>query len=201
MKVLTKIYLLIICTLFLFGCVPKYPQDVKFIKIKLVEVLPLTGKELDYGRYVSQKGGIFRLKLMFTSKTDLWKLSEEVGYLLSLDSYFCEKPKLDVLLTRGSIYWKKHDILVENQELNSKIEPKENANITYSSYIGIYSPEVKGLKKNPDGTRQIMYSDYDLYEKPRDVCFVLEGRSMLSTIKSNIFKIDQNLIQEELKQL
>ncbi|WP_445355787.1 hypothetical protein ACJJI5_05975 [Microbulbifer sp. EKSA008] len=186
--------------LFVQGCKADL-NDLKLEKLSLVEVSPKTDSEMDFGRYVSRDGDLFRLRVDITSDRDVWKLIKDQHYLLKVDTFFCKEPKKNVLIDTGVLYWKGQDVMSKSLDLDSPIEREQPGEKTYSVYLSVYSPAVPSFRKSQEGKQFNEYEAYDLVKKAEDVCLTVNSRTMVGGFKSNTVRIPKSLIRDELKKV
>lgn len=206
-----KILFVLTTTIFvsaLAGCVASHPKDLKYSSLSLAS--RSEGNKFIAGISTTSLDKKFLyLQLDMTSKEDLLASAIGGNYLITVESSFCDKPNLSVLIDSGALYWKGKDINIKANEFRESLGEKGERNLpkmtkelyTYTVFLDINSPVHKSWEKNSDGSYKVEYEAYDLVKQPEDICVAIVGRTMVDGFKSNIVKLDKSLIQKELKVL
>ena len=183
----------VMMSILLVGCISMTPKDVYFTNVELINVKEVTAREIDNGRYMQKSGYIPRLKVSVKSHANLLNLYSENHLWPRVKASFCDKPKEDVLMARG-VYFDEDLLgdLIHEKYIYQKpvtIEKSDNGLYEYQIHLALYSPDFEG--NHP-------YQKYDLVTNPKDVCVVLEGRTMFKGMVSNRIVVSKSKIQNAL---
>lgn len=179
-------------SIFLPSCVSTVSSDLRFSSLELIEVPEVTRKEIDRGRYTLRQGYIPRLRLNVASTENILAFARKEGVGISVNIFFCESPDQKYLIGRS-------DILVGEKSLDemllsgapiSNLRPNESGDYIYSVVLGLYSPEIEG--------GSIKLESYDLVTNPRDLCLIVELKSLLRGYESETLRISKKEIVQAI---
>ena len=77
-----------------------------------------------------------------------------------------------------------------------ELHPQINKNIGLKQRVNLFALNLSNLPKMADKYKAKKYSDIDLQPLARDFCFIIDEEIGAGEIKKEIYKIDNNLIQE-----
>lgn len=128
------------------------------------------------------------LKVVFTTRVNMPKLSEEKASPFFADARFCDRRDDLVSLSSKSLYWSGWE---DGPDLSWWYKEKAEKPIEY--FFLMY---LDGQRKE---TRHFTYHAFDLRHEPRDVCFTLRGGVYLELgYKSNTIVIPSAMIKTAL---
>lgn len=170
--------------LFTVGCTATYPTDIKLVKLQLVDYkyqkelpppytkpkeytkewmkkIKLPVGKLNYGSKNKPHKPLLRIE--FSSNENLAEIVTIKNYPLGFESYFCKFTPHPVLLGGTSIFWDRINLsYIMDNPIHKNIV---NTPITYYTYLNIYH--------NFQGPSS--FKNFDLRDKPMDVCLRLRG--------------------------
>jgi len=207
-KKITCVFATTIFVSTLSSSVASHPKDLKYSSLSIVTRSEGNKFIAGISKPLLEKKYLY-LQLDITTKEDVLASAVDEDYLIKIESSFCDKPNLNVLIDSGSLYWKGEDINIKANEFRESLGEQGEKSLskvakdlfTYTVFLGINSPAHKSWKKNPDGSYKNEYEAYDLVEQAEDICVAIVGRTMVEGFKSNVVKVEKSVIKEQLKKL
>jgi hypothetical protein len=133
------------------------------------------------------------LKAEFKSEVNLAAFVNEGGYNLGNTSFFCNRPKDNVLLSSSYVYWRGVRLGDHGDPIQQSGEIQGQP-ITYYMFLGIARQAIA-----PANPPQV---SYDLRQKPEDICFYLRGGNGTPFgFTSNIVTIPKQAIAAALEKV
>lgn len=186
-----RVQWLVICYCFsLTGCVSRYPADLKLQALNLVSVNKAAFRPKATTN-LTMAGDLIQLKADIVSKENIVMAAKTKG-TFRVKLFLCEQPVPNEII--GSIYWDQVHLVRTSEP--SLISADANGFITYSVYFDFDSNFVLG--NDSQDKQHSFLAKYDFFNHPEDVCLQLENISMVVRFKSNIVRIDKDLIYKEM---
>ncbi|TVQ83810.1 MAG: hypothetical protein EA357_05140 [Micavibrio sp.] len=168
-------------------------QGIKDIKLVSVEVVSIKHKPSSIGYDEIQwdgHGDIPRqkLKIRFSTKTDISVLAATQGYHTGIEAFFCELQNEVQTGLRGHYIYLGDEIVSTR---GPKLQENMKRPAIYHAYLSLHRRE----ETNPS----IASPAYDLRTDPDDICFRVRGGNMIGmTFHSNTVVIPKEAVVEAL---
>jgi hypothetical protein len=162
---------------------PVGPQDLRLVSVKAVDYRDAS-EILSIGK--GPRPALLLLKIEFSSKRDLMKLSQEREFSIYNNPAICPNSDQPIKVkTFPSVYWSNMEVKQTSLPPLPCAGGSDEVPKVYHIYVVVSQFERD--------------SYYDLKQHPESICFYVAGGDMLGrTLSSNIVRIPREIIAESL---